>query len=137
MDKDNVERLTMIMEKRNKYDSLTYKIIGAAIKVHGTLGNGFAEVVYADALEKEFIKEAIPYEREKEIDIIYDGEVLQHKFRADYVCYGNIILELKASTDIIGGHRAQVLNYLKATGYECGIILNFGRSRLEKERIFN
>lgn len=133
----NIDRLTKVMGKRNKYDSLTYRIIGAAMKVHSTLGKGFAEVVYADALEKEFINTDIPYEREKEIDIINNGEPLMHKFRIDFICFDNIIVELKASSDIIEGHRAQIINYLKATGYECGILLNFGRDRLEKERFFN
>lgn len=133
----NIDNLAKVMSKRNKYDSLTYKIIGAAMKVHSTLGKGFAEVVYADALEKEFNTMAIPNIREKEIDIYYNGEPLKHKFRADFICFENIIIELKATSDIIEGHRAQIINYLKATGYECGIILNFGRDRLEKERFFN
>lgn len=133
----NIDNLAKVMSKRNKYDSLTYKIIGAAMKVHSTLGKGFAEVVYADALEKEFNTMAIPNIREKDIDIVYNGEPLKHKFRADFICFENIIVELKATSDIIEGHRAQIINYLKATGYECGIILNFGRDRLEKERFFN
>lgn len=134
---NDVERINNVVNKREKYDALTYKIIGAAMKVHNALGKGFAEVVYADALEREFVRLNIPYFREKEIDIIYDGNPLKHKFRADFICFENIIVELKATSDIIEGHRAQIINYLKATGYECGIILNFGRGRLEKERFFN
>ena len=134
---NDVERINNVVNKREKYDALTYKIIGAAMKVHNALGKGFAEVVYADALEREFVCLNIPYFREKEIDIIYDGNPLKHKFRADFICYDNIIIELKATSDIVKGHHSQIINYLKATGYECGVLLNFGRDRLGTERFFN
>ena len=109
------------------YKNEGYKIIGAAFKVYNTLGHGFLEAVYQEALEIEMQRQGIPYEREKELKIIYDGVELKQTYRADFVCYGKIILELKA---------VSVYNYLHATGMKLGLLLNFGNSEeLEKMRI--
>lgn len=114
----------------------SYKIVGAAFKVYNTLGNGFFEAVYQEALEIEFQRQGIPYEREKELKIHYDGVELKQKYKADFVCFGKIIVELKAVNDLDDAHRSQVHNYLHATGYKLGLLLNFGNSdELEKERI--
>ena len=118
------------------YKEEGYKIIGAAFKVYNTLGHGFLEAVYQEALEIEFQRQKIPYSREKELKITYDGIDLQQTYRADFVCYDKIIVELKAASELDDAHRAQVYNYLHATGMKLGILLNFGNSdELEKMRI--
>ena len=114
----------------------SYKIIGAAFKVYNTLGTGFLEAVYQEALEIEFKRQGIPYEREKELKIQYDGIELKQTYKADFVCFGKIIVELKAVSTLDDSHRSQVYNYLHATGYKLGLLLNFGYAdELEKERI--
>lgn len=114
----------------------SYKIVGAAFKVYNTLGHGFLEAVYQEALEIEFQKQNIPYEREKELKIEYDGVELKQTYKADFVCFGKIIVELKAVNALDDAHRSQVHNYLHATGYKLGLLLNFGcPDELEKERI--
>lgn len=118
------------------YNEQSYKINGAAFHVYNTLGHGFLEAVYQEALEIEFKKRNIPYEREKELKIIYDGVELKQTYKADFVCYDKIIVELKAVSDLDDAHRSQVYNYLRATGYKLGLLYNFGCSlELEKERI--
>ena len=114
----------------------SYNIIGAAFHVYNQLGFGFLEAVYQECLELEFIKRGIPYAREKELKINYDGIELRQTYKADFVCYGEIIVELKAVSMLDSSHRAQVYNYLHATGYRLGLLLNFGSdSELERERI--
>ena len=103
--------------------------------VYNVLGLGFLEAVYQEALELEFRKRKIPYEREKELTISYEGKVLKQTYRADFVCYNNIIVELKAVAKLDDAHRSQVYNYLKATGLKLGLLLNFGNADgLEYER---
>ena len=114
----------------------SYKIIGAAFKVYNTLGCGFLEAVYQEALEIEFQKQGIPYEREKELKVYYDGVELKQTYKADFVCFGDIIVELKAVSALDDAHRSQVYNYLHATGFKLGLLVNFGCSdELEYERI--
>ena len=118
------------------YSQESYKIVGAAFQVYNTLRHGFLEAVYQEALEIEFQRQEIPYEREKELKIRYDGVELKQTYRADFVCYGKIIVELKAVGALDNTHRSQVYNYLRATGYKLGLLYNFGSSdKLEKERI--
>lgn len=118
------------------YSKESYAINGAAMEVYNNLGHGFLEAVYQEALEKEFKLRNIPYEREKELTISYKGEALKQTYKADFVCYGKIIVELKAVASLDEAHRSQVYNYLHATGYSLGLILNFGYSDgLEHERI--
>ena len=118
------------------YKDESYKIVGAAFNVYNKLGHGFLEAVYQEALEIELKRQGIPYEREKELKIIYDGIELKQTYKADFVCYGKIIVELKAVSYLENAHRAQVYNYLHATGFKLGILLNFGNTdELEKERI--
>lgn len=118
------------------YKEESYKIVGAAFNVYNNLGHGFLEAVYQEALEIEFERQGIPYEREKELSIVYDGIQLKQTYKADFVCYGKIIVELKAVSELVDAHRSQVYNYLHATGYRLGLLLNFGCSdELEKERI--
>ena len=118
------------------YDKESYAINGAAMEVYNQLGHGFLEAVYQEALEKEFKLRAIPYEREKLLTINYKGETLKQTYKADFVCFDKIIVELKAVSELKDTHRAQVYNYLRATGFHLGIILNFGFSNgLERDRI--
>jgi len=117
------------------YKAESYKIIGACIEVHKELGPGFLEAVYQEALEIEFERNHIPYEREKELEIVYKGEKLSKKYYADFVCFDKIIVELKALSTLTTEHYAQVLNYLKATGFKLGILINFGAKSLEYRRM--
>ena len=105
------------------------------MEVHKELGNGFLEPVYQEALEEEFKIQKIPYEREKLLTVMYKGKKLSKEYFADFVCYGNIIVELKAVTNLVKGHKAQVINYMKATNSEIGILVNFGENSLKWERI--
>ena len=114
---------------------LSGKIIGACMEVHNELGNGFLEAVYQEALEKEFRLQSITYEREKFLPIIYKGEILNKEYFADFLCFDEIIVELKAVTVLSKAHKAQVINYLKAAGKEIGLLVNFGESKLKWERI--
>jgi GxxExxY protein len=121
----------MIVYKQESYD-----IIGAALTVYNTLRPGFLEAVYQEALEIEMQRVEIPFEREKELKIFYNGVELKQRYRADFVCYDKIIVELKAVSELDDSHRAQVYNYLHATGFKLGILINFGnKDRLEYQRI--
>ena len=105
------------------------------MNVYNALGHGFLEAVYQEALELEFIKRGIPYEREKELKIFYEGKELRQTYKADFVCYGDIIVELKAVAHLDDSHRSQVFNYLEATGFKLGLLYNFGHyNGLEWER---
>ena len=119
------------------YQNESYKIVGAMFEVHNHLGCGFLEKVYQEALEEEFKLQGIPYEREKRLLIQYKGKTLQQEYFADFVCYGKIIVELKAVDEINGVHKAQVINYLKATGYRLGILVNFGEMSLQPIRLLH
>lgn len=112
-----------------------YAIIGAAIEVHRELGHGFAEPVYQEALEIELKDRGIPFESQKTLVIYYKGRMLTKHYVADFVCYGQIIVEIKALTKLSGTEEAQLLNYLKATGLRVGLLINFGsRGKLEWKR---
>ena len=106
-----------------------YKIMGAAFKVYNTLGYGFLEAVYQEALEMELSKRGIPFHAQKEIQLYYDGQLMKKKYIADVLCYDKIILELKVKSGIDGSDRTQLINYLKATGCEAGLVINFGNPR--------
>ena len=112
-----------------------FKIIGICMEVHRILGGGLLEIVYKDALEYEFNKHNIPFEREKKYDIQYKDIILTHKFYADFVVYDEIILEIKASKDIIDEHTAQAINYLKLADSGLGIIVNFNNKSLQHKRV--
>ena len=123
------------MEDNILYKEESYRIIGAAMEVHKVLGCGFTEPIYQEALELEFQLRDIHYEREKTFHVHYKGQLLEKDFRADYVCFDEIIVELKAVTDFCEEHYAQVYNYLKASGIDLGLLINFGKKSLEYKRI--
>ncbi|QQL43886.1 GxxExxY protein [Sulfuriroseicoccus oceanibius] len=116
-------------------DPETYAIIGAAMAVHSELGRGFLEQVYQQALEQEFLARGIPFLREVEIPINYRGRPLGVSYRADFLCYESVIVETKALVELQGVHDSQVINYLKATGLNRGLLLNFGTPALQYRRL--
>ncbi|MHB1462182.1 MAG: GxxExxY protein [Armatimonadota bacterium] len=120
-----------------KRDPKTYAIIGAALAVHNELGCGFLEVVYQEALQHEFKLQGIVFEREKRWPVIYRGAVLPICYQTDFVCYGTVVVELKALPFISGNEEAQVLNYLKASHLTRGLLLNFGTKSLQIKRYVN
>jgi GxxExxY protein len=113
----------------------SYNIIGKCFEVHNNLGPGFLEIVYKDALEYEFQNANIPYSREKEYKVNYKGIILPHKFYADFVVFDKIILEVKSISAIADEFIAQAINYLKVSGNNLALIINFGELKLNSKRI--
>lgn len=122
-------------EEKILFKEERYEIWGAAQEVHFTLGNGFLEQVYQDAFEKELQLRGIPYKREQYLQITYKGQVINHTYKADFLCYGKIVVEMKAVTKLNENHFAQALNYLAATGLEVALVANFGAKRFESKWI--
>ena len=113
-----------------------YRIVGACMAVHKDKGNGFVEPVYQDALEIELELSAIPFDAQRNYQIHYRERPLKHTYTPDLLCFDKIIVELKAAKALTDEHRAQLLNYLKVTGLQLGLLVNFGsHPRLEWERI--
>ena len=117
------------------YKDESYQIIGKCFEVHNNLGPGFLEIVYKDALEYEFKKANIFYDREKEYIVQYKNITLPHKFYADFVVMDKIILEIKAVNGIADEFIAQAINYLKVSGNKLAIIVNFGELKLNYKRL--
>jgi len=117
------------------YKEESYKIIGACMEVHKVLGPGFLEAVYQEALAIEFRRQGIPFEQEKVLSIVYKDVELAKKYVADFVCYEKIIEETKALSALNTDHEAQLLNYLKATSFRLGILVNFGEQKLNYKRM--
>ena len=116
-------------------DGQTFAIIGAAMAVHTALGHGFLERVYQEALAIELEERGIPFTMETPLPILYKGRELDASYRADFICFDSVILELKAITELTDAHLSQVLNYLKATSLSKGLLLNFGNPRLDYRRV--
>ncbi len=116
-------------------DPQTYAIIGAAMEIHRQLGHGFLEAVYRDAAVIEFPVRQIPFEKEVVLPIKYKGVLLPTYYRADFVCFSEIIVEFKALTRLSNVEEAQLLNYLKATGLKRGLLINFGAPSLQYKRL--
>ena len=115
-----------------------YTVVGAAMEVQRVLGPGFLEGVYQESMQLELTARGVPFEEEKPIDVEYKGQCLAHRYYADLVCFGQVIVELKALSRLSGKEEAQVLNYLKATGFKVGVLINFGSpGRLEWKRFAN
>ena len=116
----------------------SYQLIGIFMEVYRELGMGFKEIVYKDALEYEFKNHSIPYKREKEYKIEYKGIILPHRYNADFIVYGSIILEVKASYIIVNNFVKQTINYLKASGLQLGIMPTLvNHQSYQKELYFN
>jgi GxxExxY protein len=113
----------------------TEKVIKSGIEVHKHLGAGFLEIVYKDALAYEFNINVIPFMREMEYEVEYKSTVLPHKYYADFVVFDQVILEVKAKNGIAAEDLAQTINYLKCSGCKVGLILNFGKSKLDIKRV--
>lgn len=115
----------------------SYKIIGSCLTVFNKLGSGFLESVYQEALEIQLKHDNIPFEKEKRLHIKFDDIQLDKFFKADFICFGSIIVELKATPFIHKNDTAQVLNYLRATDMRLGILVNFGEKSLTYKRVLN
>ena len=115
-------------------DPMTYSIIGAAMEVHRQLGCGFLEPVYQEALAIELGSRGIPFVKEIKLSLAYKGLALEARYKPDFICFDSIIVELKALSRVSGTEEPQVINYLKATGHEVGLLLNFGTRSLEHRR---
>ena len=122
------------MKEKWLYENLTYDIIGAAMEVYRTLGPGFLEYVYEEALCYEFEQRDINFERQKELDIYYKDLLIPKKYKVDIVVEDKVIIELKATSGLTEIDEAQLINYLKATRKKIGLLLNFGKKELETKR---
>jgi len=116
-------------------DRETFAIIGAAMEVDRQLGHGFLQLVYQTALALEFQDRGIPYAAEVALPIKYKGKLLTCTYRADFICFKNVIVETKAIAQLTGADDAQLINQLKATGFHRGLLLNFGAPSLEHRRL--
>ncbi len=115
-------------------DIETYNVIGACMEVHRILGPGLLESAYGDALEIEFKRRNIPFEREKPLLINYKGETLKTHYFADFLCYGSVILELKTVDALLPIHKAQLIHYLRITDIKKGLLVNFKSDSLDYHR---
>jgi GxxExxY protein len=109
-----------------KYEEESFQIRGAVFEVYREMGCGFLEAVYQECMEKELKRAGIPFVAQGELVLHYKGERLVQTYRPDFICFGKIIVEVKAVKELADEHRAQVFNYLKATGHELGLLVNFG-----------
>ncbi len=118
------------------YKEESYRIIGACFEVSKEMGAGFLEAVYQECLEMELRSQQIPFKSQAELLLTYKGTPLRQRYIPDFICFDKIILEIKAASALADGHRAQIQNYLKATGYKLGLLVNFGHyPKIEYERI--
>ena len=125
-----------MVDDKYRYSYLTEKIIGCAMKVHSTLGNGFQEIIYQRCLAIEMSKQGLSYEREKEMPIFYEGQSVGTR-RVDFFVANGIMVELKAIMVIEDVHLAQTINYLEAYNMEVGLLINFGARSLDFKRVQN
>jgi len=116
-------------------DPQTYQIIGAAMEVHRILGPGFLEAVYRQALRIEFNAREMQFLPEADLVIRYKGIELECRYRSDFICFNEVIVEVKSLSELTNRDRAQTINYLKVTGYRRAVLLNFGTPSLQYERL--
>jgi GxxExxY protein len=126
----------MMSDKHHLHSDITKKIIGAAMKVHSTLGNGFQEVIYQRALALEMRQQGLSFQRELEMQVFYAGEEIGTR-RVDFLVEEKVVVELKAISKLEDVHLAQAINYLEAYQLEVGLLLNFGAKSLEYRRVVN
>ena len=119
------------------YREESYKIIGACMKVHRNLGPGFLESVYQETLQREFQAQDIPFKTQVKLRVYYEGQPLEKFFKADFVCYDKIILEIKAMNFLPQSSWLQLRNYLVTTKMQLGMLINFGEASLQYKRIVN
>ena len=119
------------------FENETHKIIGACMQVHKKLGCGFLESIYQEALEIEFQKQQISSVRQQKLPVLFDGKPLNKYFMADFVCYNSIIIEIKAAVFLYPDNSKQVINYLKATNFQVGLLINFGHPSLNWKRFIH
>lgn len=124
-------------EEKILFKEESYQIIGACMKAHRELGPGFLEAVYEEALEKEFMKSSIPFRRQEKLEIYYNNEKMNKYYRADFICFDKIVLEIKAVSYVPVLFYSQLKNYLTATKKELGMLINFGQPSLTYKRIIN
>ena len=118
------------------YRTQSFEVIGACFEVYKEKGSGFLEAVYQECLEMEFGDRKIPFIAQQPLALTYKGRPLKSKYAPDFICYGKIVVELKAVSALNDEHRAQIHNYLRATGMKLGLLVNFGHyPKLEYERI--
>lgn len=122
------------MNNLTQRDPRTYKIIGAAMEVHRQLGCGFLEAVYQEAFALELKNREIPFNRELAFPVSYKGHRLKNLYRPDFICFGGVIVEVKALSRLSAIEESQLINYLKVTGYHTGLLLNFGARSLQQRR---
>jgi GxxExxY protein len=122
------------MENTLLYREEVFNIVGCAMEVHKELGHGFLEAVYQEALEIEFGLQQVPYEKEKLILLHFKGFKLSNHYKADFLCYDKIIVEIKAVSKLSNDNTAQIINYLKGTKCRVGVLLNFGTPKLTFKR---
>jgi len=122
------------MTNLTQSDPRTYAIIGAAMEVHRQLGCGFLEPVYQEALGMEFVTRSIPYSAQHKYTISYKGKVLESYYKPDFICFDSVVVELKALSRLSSVEESQIINYLRVTHYQIGLLLNFGSRSLEKRR---
>ena len=116
-------------------DPRTFSIIGAALEVHREVGAGFLEAVYQESFARELSKRGVPFRADVELPVFFKGERLSSSYRADFVCFDSIIVEVKALGQLTGIEESQVINYLKASGHSVGLLLNFGARSLQHKRL--
>jgi GxxExxY protein len=118
------------------YREECFKIVGACFEVYNEKGSGFLEPVYQECLEIELAYQEIPFAAQQELELTYRGQRLEQVNKPDFICFGKIIVEIKAHSSLIDEHRAQVINYLHATGFQLGLLINFGsHPKLQWERL--
>ena len=126
------------MADRLVFKEESYRIVGACFEVYKEKGNGFLEAVYQECLAIELARLGIPFVEKPRLRLDYKGQELEQQYHPDFLCFGKIIVEIKAAKKLADEHRAQVINYLKATGKELGLLVNFGHyPKLEHERFVN
>jgi GxxExxY protein len=116
----------------------SYRIVGACFEVYNEIGSGFLEAVYQECLAMEFVRLGIPFVAKPRLELAYKGQTLVQTYEPDFLCFGSIVIELKAVKGLANEHYAQVINYLKASGHKLGLLINFGsHPKLEYKRLLN